>query len=381
MSLQRMRALGIVSLLGLAAALLGLRPAPGMAGAQARTFLPPDTSGARLYQASCAACHGPDGRGQPPSQLGFDVQPADFTDCSFASREPDGDWFAVVHEGGPVRGFSELMPALGDALTDDQIWKVLDHVREFCGDASWPRGELNLPRALATEKAYPEDEAVITTAVAAEGPGSVVSELLYEKRFGARSQIELSLPIAYRDLGEPGGWEAGVGDIAIGVKHALFHSLASGTIFSLGAEVVLPTGDEGRGFGKGTTVLEPYLAFGQILPAESFVQFQALAEFPLDRDLEDEATWRVAVGRTWSSGRFGRAWTPMVEILGASELESGAEVNWDLVPQFQVTLNTRQHVMANLGVRLPLNNTDARYTEVVFYLLWDWFDGAFFDGW
>jgi hypothetical protein len=107
------------------------------------------------------------------------------------------------------------------------------------------------------------------------------------------------------------------------------------------------------------------------------MQVQALAEFPLDRDLEDEVAWRVAVGRTWSSGRFGRAWTPMVEILGASELESGADVNWDPVPQFQVTLNTRQHVMANLGVRLPLNNTDTRHTEVVFYLLWDWFDGGF----
>jgi mono/diheme cytochrome c family protein len=381
MRLQHTRALWIVSLLGMTAALLGLRPTPGVPGAQAQTFTPPDTSGARLFQASCAACHGADGRGQPPTQLGFDVAPPDFTDCNFASREPDGDWFAIIHEGGPARAFSERMPALGDALTDDQIRKVLEHVREFCGDAGWPRGELNLPRALGIEKAYPEDEAVITTSVAAEGPGSVVTKLLYEKRFGARSQIELSLPIGYRDVGAPDGWELGAGDIGIGVKHALFHSLASGTIFTLGGEVVLPTGDEGRGFGKGTTVLEPYLAFGQILPAESFVQVQALAEFPLDRDLADEMAWRVAVGRTWSSGRFGRAWTPMVGIFGARELESGADVNWDLVPQFQVTLSTRQHVMANLGVRLPLNNTGARDTEVLFYILWDWFDGGFFDGW
>ena len=52
------------------------------------------------------ACHGADGRGSPPERVGFDVPLPDFTDCSFATREPDGDWFAVAHQGGPVRGFA-----------------------------------------------------------------------------------------------------------------------------------------------------------------------------------------------------------------------------------------------------------------------------------
>ena len=43
-------------------------------------------------------------------------------------------------------------------------------MRGFCTRTSWPRGELNLPRALITDKAYPEDEAVITTTVNARGP-------------------------------------------------------------------------------------------------------------------------------------------------------------------------------------------------------------------
>jgi mono/diheme cytochrome c family protein len=339
-----------------------------------------DTTGAQLYAMACAACHGPDGRGRSQDQVGFDVPLPDFTDCEFAEREPDADWYAVIHEGGPTRGFDEMMPALGAALSGEQIQSVLDHVRSFCTDKSWPRGELNLPRALVTEKAYPEDEAVITTVVAAEGPGSVMNELLYEKRFGARSQIEISVPLGLRDT-ETEDWEAGFGDLALAVKHTLIHSLASGSIFTLGGEVVLPTGDEERGFGKGTTVLEPFLAFGQILPGEAFVQVQTLGEFPLDSDLESEAAVRAALGRTWELRRFGRAWTPMVEILGVRELESGADTNWDLVPQFQVTLNTRQHVMANLGVRLPLTNADERETEVLFYLLWDWFDGGFFEGW
>ena len=62
----------------------------------------------------------------------------------------------------------------------------------------------------------------------------------------------------------------------------------------------------------------------------------------------------------------------------AVDLVSGAETRWEVVPQMQVTLNTRQHVMLNAGVRLPLEGGDA---QVVIYLLWDWFDGGFFEGW
>jgi hypothetical protein len=47
----------------------------------------------------------------------------------------------------------------------------------------------------------------------------------------------------------------------------------------------------------------------------------------------------------------------------------------------QFTLNTRQHIMANLGVRFPVSNTEGRSTQVIFYLLWEWFDGGLFDGW
>lgn len=70
-------------------------------------------TGKELYQAACAACHGNDGRGAPQTQVGFDTPLPDFTDCQFASREPDPDWVTVVHEGGPVRGFAEIMPAFG----------------------------------------------------------------------------------------------------------------------------------------------------------------------------------------------------------------------------------------------------------------------------
>ena len=61
-------------------------------------------SGADLYLETCAACHGPEGKGKEADAIGFDVPTPDFPDCSFASREPDADWVSVAHEGGPSAG-------------------------------------------------------------------------------------------------------------------------------------------------------------------------------------------------------------------------------------------------------------------------------------
>ena len=71
----------------------------------------------------------------------------------------------------------------------------------------------------------------------------------------------------------------------------------------------------------------------------------------------------------------------MVELVGVRELVSGTSTEWDVVPQVQVTLSRRQHVMINAGVRIPATERTGRHPEVVAYLLWDWFDGGFLDGW
>ena len=361
-----------------------LAPPPGTAATAADLE---GASPAELYRAACAACHGADGRGGPAHQVAFEEALPDFSDCGFATREPDADWLAVAHQGGPARAFSRMMPAFGEALTEDQLLGALSHVRTFCADRRWPRGELNLPLALFTEKAFPEDEAVWRTGVATEGPGEVTNRFVYEKRLGARHQLEVIVPTAWREgvaAPGPGGsshWSGGLGDVAVGAKRVLFHSLERGSILSLAGEVILPTGDEEDGFGKGVTIFEPFVAYGQILPADAFVQFQGGLELPLESGPTEEAFWRLALGRTWSVGGWGRAVSPMVELLGARELASGEDVLWDAVPQAQITLSTRQHVRANVGLRVPLNQTADRDTQVVVYLLWDWFDGGILEGW
>ena len=362
-------------------------PAARAAGLLPAAARADSSEGGRLYRAVCAGCHGVDGTGADPGKVAFQTPLPDFTDCSFATREPNADWAAVTHVGGPARGFSRTMPAFGKALSPDQVEQVLDHIRGFCPDDAWPRGELNLPRPMVTEKAYPEDEVVFTTGVDVEGAGAVTGEFVYEKRFGARNQLELVLPFGFRQR-EPtpedprDDWTSGLGDMAVGVKRAVHHDLESGTIVSLTAEAKLPTGDEDSGFGAGTTIFEPFLSLGQLLPLEGFLHAQTGLEVPAEADAADtEGFWRAALGRSFSQGDWGRVWSPMVEVLGKTSLESGEPTEWTLVPQLQVTLNTRQHVMANVALRVPVSQTDERSTEVMVYLLWDWFDGGFFEGW
>ena len=110
---------------------------------------------------------------------------------------------------------------------------------------------------------------------------------------------------------------------------------------------------------------------------------QAGVEIPTrTASAENEGLLRMVLGRTFTvGGEWGRAFSPMVEFLGKKELEEGQPSVWDIMPEMQVTLNQRQHIMANVGVRIPLTQTTGRDPQLLFYILWDWFDGGFFEGW
>ena len=372
---------GLAVSVGLAlAAALGF-PAPSDAAPQ-QPVPSHDRTPAAVYRSACQGCHGPDGRGMPQSTTALPLPVPDFSDCNFATREPDGDWLAIIHQGGPTRGFDPLMPAFGEALTEEEQELALAHVRTFCADRkAWPGGNLNLPRTLFTEKAFVEDEVVVTASIAAEGDPNIASKIVYEKRFFSKGQFELVVPLGFK---QPEGqdWTTGLGDVVLGWKQVLFHSLTSGSILSAAGEIILPIGDEGGGFGQGVTAFEPFVSFGQVLQGDSFIQAQVGGVLPSDTEkAARRAFWRVAAGKSFAENRWGRTWTPMIELLGFEQYEDGQEAHYDLVPQFQVTLNTRQHIMANIGIRIPLDKPGTRSTQIAFYLLWDWFDGGLRDGW
>jgi mono/diheme cytochrome c family protein len=339
-------------------------------------------TGQEIYEAACIGCHGPGGKGQPESTLGFEKPPQfpDFSDCNGSSRESTFDWRATIHEGGPSRGWIDIMPSFAEALTLDQINKTMNYLRSLCPEPKWPLGELNLPRALATEKAFPEDEWVLTTTVNANNGGNVEGELIYERRFGTRNQLEFAAPYSFLQRDNK-SWIGGVGDLVLGYKRVLYSGGRS--IFSLQGEVAAPTGNRLRGLGSGVTTFGTFASFGQRLTELSFIQVQTGADLPVNTEKAPQAVFfHTAIGKTFAQNRgFGRIWTPMVEFLADRDLVTGAKTNWDVLPEMQVSLNKRHHVRANFGVRTPMNNTAGRSTQVMFYVLWDWFDGGIRDGW
>jgi hypothetical protein len=338
--------------------------------------------GRETFEQICATCHGVDGKGAPGEQ-NLRVPMPDFTDCAFASREPDADWYAVAHEGGPARGFSPLMPPHGQSLGAETLQLVIAHVRAFCRDARWPAGELNLPRPQLTEKAFPEDEAVVAVAANTERETSAELELIYEKRIGPRAQLELGVPFALEEDAS-GSQQEGLGDLALALKYALWHSKQRGGIVSVSGEVVLPTGERDRGLGDGTVVLEPALLYGQILPRDFFLHAQLLGEFPTRGGRgDDEVQLRLALGKSFfEDGGFGREWAPMLELQAVRIFARGEpDFEVDLAPQLQVALNRRQHVRLSLGAQLPVNHTRERPVRALLYVLWDWYDGGLAEGW
>jgi len=341
------------------------------------------TRGGTLYRAACASCHGSDGKGAPRSIAGFQ-QPRtfpDFTRCDQTSPEVDSAYKDVIEHGGPNRGFSQIMPAFDQALSAQDVNDLVAYLRSFCRAKHWPRGELNLPRAIVTEKAFPEDEVVLSTSVNVNGAPGNTTHIIHEQRFGQKNQIEVDVPIEFQNQNHI--WYGGVGDTTLALKRVMFSDLDSGSILSLQGGFLLPVGNRSRGFGAGTTTFETFAAFDQLFRSDTFIQTQFGADLPFKTSIAPQSWFfNTAIGQSFAANHgLGRIWTPMFEFLASRDLTTGAKTDWDVMPEMQVTISRRQHIRGNFGLQIPATNTAGRQKQIVFYLLWDWADGRLNEGW
>jgi hypothetical protein len=338
--------------------------------------------GSALFAQNCAACHGEQGAGdRKPSDLGFNFKMPNFTDCSFANREADVDWASSIHRGGRARGFPRAMPAFDQALSEDEMNAIIGYLRSKCEKSDWPRGEFNFPLAMFTEKAFPEDEVLNLNRLNTSRTYGFTSTTTFEKRFGPTSQLEVNLPIS-SVTGPSSHAQPGIGDMGVAWKQSLLADVDQGTILSALGEVVLPTGNFARGLGQGTWSLETHALFGQSL-GDYFFQGDVFGAFPTGKGLANEAHGNFALGRTFAEDEgWGRSWSPQLELLTTQAFAPGEKLQWDIVPQIQISLSSRQHILASFGERIPLNDRGGdRQPQFMFYLIWDWYDAALLQGW
>ena len=94
-----------------------------------RNPFPPDPAslqtGGSVYERSCQTCHGAFGRGDGPGGAGLDPPPADLV--VHVPLHSERDLFRFVHDGVP----GTSMAPLGDRLTDEDIWHVINYIRTF----------------------------------------------------------------------------------------------------------------------------------------------------------------------------------------------------------------------------------------------------------
>jgi mono/diheme cytochrome c family protein len=352
--------------------------------------------GKAIYDAACAACHGSNGEGANPVLTGFDRPQTfpHFNKCDETTPEFTRDYKAAIRDGGPARGFSTIMPSFSGVLDSAQIDEVITYLRSFCTskEKGWPLGELNVPRALFTEKAFPESETILTTSANVKGAPGIDNSLVYEQILGKHDQLEVAVPFSWVHKNS-GGMTGGLGDIAVGDKHILYSRLdtqpgqpiyeSTGKILSIQGEVVLATGDQRRGLGAGEPSLGVFAMYDQLFPRQWFMQLQSGIDIPRHTEYGPRSAYvRSAVGKSINGDDgLGRMWSPMLEVVANRNLTNGTVTDWDAIPEFQVTLNKRQHIRAALGYRIPINDTMGRPKQVMAYFLWDWFDGGLFEGW
>jgi mono/diheme cytochrome c family protein len=84
------------------------------------------SSGAELYQANCASCHGETGMGDGPLADGLSVQPGDFTNLEEMADRTAADLVAAIR-----LGVGEAMPAYESQISEAEMWALAAAIRSL----------------------------------------------------------------------------------------------------------------------------------------------------------------------------------------------------------------------------------------------------------
>ena len=96
----------------------------------------PVLSGRALFEAHCAVCHGPGGKGDGPGARIIAQRLQDFSDATAMRGVDDRFLFDIIKKGGSQFGRSNAMPSWGMKLSDDEIHALVAHIRSLAAAPS-----------------------------------------------------------------------------------------------------------------------------------------------------------------------------------------------------------------------------------------------------
>jgi len=84
-------------------------------------------AGQKVYEKSCASCHGPNGKGDGKMGAELNPKPSDLTDAEWKHGSSDGEIFAVLRDGVKNTG----MRSFKSKMTEHEMWEVVNYVRSL----------------------------------------------------------------------------------------------------------------------------------------------------------------------------------------------------------------------------------------------------------
>jgi len=115
------------------------------AASTASPVMPRDLElGRQLYATHCAACHGPEGRGDGPSSAAFATKPSNLTEGRLMNALPDEFLVNIIRHGGPAEGLAPTMPPFDRTLSAEQIRQVVGYVRSLAQPGYRPEHSASL---------------------------------------------------------------------------------------------------------------------------------------------------------------------------------------------------------------------------------------------
>lgn len=87
-------------------------------------------SGRVLYEESCLACHGEDGKGEGSQAIELDLAPGDLGDSGYWSAISNQQVFDILEDGSQIPEHD--FDAAG--FSDDDLWSIVDYIRTFSYD-------------------------------------------------------------------------------------------------------------------------------------------------------------------------------------------------------------------------------------------------------